>query len=92
MNMITDSIRVDGNYKQLLKAMVDAKNANRPLPLAVTGLCEGATDACYAALDLVIRGWDESQGALFYEFCEGESWHSKNLKLLTEHCNTRFYE
>ena len=49
-------------------------------------------DACYAALDLVIRGWDESQGALFYEFCEGESWHSKNLKLLTEHCNTRFYE
>lgn len=49
-------------------------------------------DACYAALDLVIHGWDESQGALFYEFCEGESWHSKNLKLLTEHCNTRFYE
>lgn len=49
-------------------------------------------DACYAALDMVIHGWDESQGALFYEFCEGESWHSKNLKLLTEHCNTRFYE
>ena len=49
-------------------------------------------DACYSALDMVIHGWDESQGALFYEFCEGESWHSKNLKLLTEHCNTRFYE
>lgn len=48
--------------------------------------------ACYNALDMVIHGWDESKGALFYEFCEGESWHSKNLKLLTEHCNTRFYE
>lgn len=49
-------------------------------------------DACRAALDRVIRGWDESQGALYYEFCEGESWHSKNLQLLTEHCNTRFYK
>lgn len=49
-------------------------------------------DACYAALDMVLRGWDESQGAFYYEFCEGESWHSKNLQLLTEHCNTRFYK
>ncbi len=49
-------------------------------------------DTCYEALDMVIHGWDESQGALYYEFCQGESWHSRNLKLLTEHCNTRFYE
>ena len=48
-------------------------------------------DSCCEALELVISGWDESQGALFYEFCEGESWHSKNLELLVEHCNTRFY-
>lgn len=47
---------------------------------------------CHEALDMVLRGWDESQGALFYEFCQGESWHSKNLQLLTEHCNTRFYQ
>lgn len=49
-------------------------------------------DVCHEALDMVLRGWDESQGALFYEFCQGESWHSKNLQLLTEHCNTRFYQ
>lgn len=47
---------------------------------------------CYEALDMVIYGWDESQGALFYEWCEGESWHSKNLHLLFQHCNFRFYE
>lgn len=47
---------------------------------------------CYEALDMVICGWDESQGALYYEFCEGESWHSKNLELLFQHCNTRFYK
>lgn len=49
-------------------------------------------ETCHTALDMVIRGWDESQGALYYEFCQGESWHSKNLQLLTEHCNTRFYK
>lgn len=49
-------------------------------------------ETCHAALDMVIRGWDDSQGALYYEFCEGESWHSENLQLLTEHCNTRFYK
>ncbi len=49
-------------------------------------------ETCYEALDMVIRGWDESQGALYYEFCDGPSWHSQNLNLLTQHCNTRFYE
>lgn len=43
------------------------------------------------ALDMVKEGWDESQGALYYEWCEGESWHSRNLNLLTQHCDTRFY-
>ncbi len=50
MNILTDSVRTDSEYRQLLKAIADSKNVNRPLPLAVTGLCEGATDACYAAL------------------------------------------
>ena len=49
-------------------------------------------DACRAALDMVIRGWDESQGAFYYEFCEGESWHSKNLHLLFQPCDVRFYD
>jgi len=48
-------------------------------------------DNCREALEMVIKGWDESQGALFYEWCEGESWHSKNLELLCQHCDTRFY-
>ena len=47
---------------------------------------------CLEALEMVVSGWDESQGALYYEFCVGESWHSKNLQLLFQHCNTRFYK
>lgn len=48
-------------------------------------------ELCEEALAMVIYGWDESQGALYYEWCEGESWHSKNLTLLFQHCDTRFY-
>ena len=49
-------------------------------------------ERCYEALDLVIYGWNESQGALYYEWCKGESWHSKNLHLLFQHCDIRFYD
>lgn len=49
-------------------------------------------ERCYEALDMVLNHWDESQGAMYYEFCEGESWHSKNLHLLFQHCDTRFYD
>lgn len=47
---------------------------------------------CEDALEMICRGWDESQGALYYEWCEGDSWHSRNLQLLTQHCDTRFYK
>lgn len=48
-------------------------------------------ELCYDALEMVIYGWDESRGALYYEWCQGESWHSKNLQLLFQHCDIRFY-
>ena len=59
MNIITDSVRAQSEYRQLLLAIADSKNANRPLPLAVTGLCEGATDACYASLLEDIKAFDK---------------------------------
>ena len=67
-------------------------------PEQFTPVMDGSYDSaepsqrCYDALDMVIHGWDESQGALFYEWCEGESWHSQNLHLLFQHCNVRFYD
>lgn len=46
---------------------------------------------CTNALDMIKQGWDESQGALYYEWCDGPSWHSQNLNLLLQHCDVRFY-
>ncbi|MBE6531481.1 MAG: transcription-repair coupling factor [Ruminococcaceae bacterium] len=50
MNILTDCIRSDGEYKHLLKTIAEQRAARNPLPIAAAGLCEGAVDAAYAAL------------------------------------------
>lgn len=83
--------QLDGRYGKTVKGILYAQDQFTPV---MDGSFESTEPnaVCYEALDMVLRGWDESEGALFYEFCEGESWHSRNLQLLTEHCNTRFYK
>ena len=58
MNILTDCIRSDGEYRHLLKAIAEQRAARNPLPIACAGLCEGAADAAYAALaeDIVRNG------------------------------------
>lgn len=46
---------------------------------------------CYEALELVMGGWDESRGALYFESCEKSSWHSENLEYLYQVGNHKFY-
>lgn len=46
---------------------------------------------CWEALELVRSGWDESQGALYFESKSKSTWHSKNLKFLFQHGNHYFY-
>lgn len=47
---------------------------------------------CYEALELVLSGWDESYGALYFESCAGSSWHSRNLEFVFELGNHKFYK
>lgn len=46
---------------------------------------------CFEALELVMSGWDESRGALYFESCEVSSWHSENLEYLFQAGNHKFY-
>ena len=47
---------------------------------------------CYAALELIKEGWDDSQGALYFERnTTKETWHTRNLKKLFVHGNHTFY-
>ena len=50
MNILTDWIRSDGEYKHLLRTIAEQRAAKNPLPTVVAGLCEGAADATFAAL------------------------------------------
>lgn len=44
------------------------------------------------ALNMIMHGWDEINGALYFESCDGESWHSRNLEYVTSYGNMRFYK
>lgn len=84
--------RVDApKFGSSIRSVIYAQDQFTPV---MDGTFEAAEpdEACLNALDMVKRGWDESRGALYYEWCEGESWHSKNLSLLMQHCDTRFYQ
>lgn len=48
-------------------------------------------EGCYEALEMVMNGWDESQGALYFESCDGSSWQSENLEFLFQLGGHRFY-
>lgn len=48
---------------------------------------------CDKALELVLHGWNESQGALYFESCDNcDNWHSQNLTYLFSYSDFRFYE
>ena len=91
--MCTVLNRVDtpGKFGSTVKSVIYAEGQFTPV---AEGEFEDVEPnyACKNALDKVKSGWDESQGALYYEFCDGPSWHSQNLHLLFQHCDTRFYD
>jgi N-acetylmuramoyl-L-alanine amidase len=46
---------------------------------------------CLDALALVESGWDESDGALYFESKSSSDWHRKNLHFLFQHGRHFFY-
>lgn len=50
-------------------------------------------EECYQAVAMVQDGWDNSNGALYFESCKNEdNWHSRNLTFLFKHGCHRFYK
>ena len=46
---------------------------------------------CWDALSMVERGWDESEGALYFESESSSTWHRNHLQLLFRHEEHIFY-
>ncbi len=66
MSIVTDFVRADREYSQLLKDVLSAKSARTPLPILVSGLCDGATDAVYASLIKDVRAKDKRTALLIF--------------------------
>lgn len=65
MNRFTDCVRSDGEYGQLLTAILKNQTAHTALPVLVTGLCDGAADAVYASLIADLKQKDKRPCLLF---------------------------
>lgn len=51
------------------------------------------SNKCTEAFNLILTGWDESQGCLYFESSSKSStWHSRNLKFLFKIGKMRFYK
>ncbi len=59
MSFITNAIRRDGEYVQLLDAVKKEFRTHKPYPIAISGLSDGASDAVYVSL---IEDTKESRG------------------------------
>lgn len=46
---------------------------------------------CWDALQMVEHGWDESQGALYFENGSASGWHRNHLQFLFQYGNHYFY-
>ena len=91
--MCTVLTRVDtpGKFGSTVKSVIYAEGQFTPV---AEGEFEDVEPnyVCKNALDKVKSGWDESQGALYYEWGREEGWHARNLNFLFKHCDTKFYK
>ena len=68
MNILTDGIRLDPEYKQLLRTVEQNFRVN-PLPILASGLCDGAGDALIVSL---LRDTEKSRGGCALIVCPEE--------------------
>ena len=70
MSFITDAIKRDGEYRQLIETVKREFLSHKPYPMAVSGLCDGASDA---AIVSIVRDTESSRKKLpLVIFCPEE--------------------
>lgn len=82
MSFITEAIRLDGEYKQLLDTIKKEFSSHKPYPIAISGLSDGASDA--ALVSLVEDTRPERKGAPLVIICPEEKECLRLQKMLTQ--------
>ncbi len=82
MSFITDAIRRDGEYRQLLDTVKKEFRTHKPYPIAISGLSDGASDAAYVSLVNDTRA--ERRNLPLVIFCPEEKECLRLQKMLTQ--------
>ena len=78
-------------FPDSIEAVIFQKNQFSPVAEGGRYWTTEPDAGCYEALELVMGGWDESQGAFYFESTGKDGWHSQNLEFLFEYGGHRFY-
>lgn len=81
----------DDSFPDTIEEVVMQENQFSPVANGRYERVEPDSD-CLDALELVMDGWDESEGALYFESRSLSTWHQRNLKYLFKHGNHYFYK
>ena len=78
-------------FPDSIEAVIFQKNQFSPVAEGGRYWTTEPDAGCYEALELVMGGWDESQGAFYFESTGRDGWHSQNLEFLFEFGGHKFY-
>lgn len=82
---------LDRQFPDTIEEVIFQKNQFTPAVPGGRYWTTTPNEDCYAALALIQSGWDESQGALFFESSGKDGWHSQNLEFLYQVGGHKFY-
>lgn len=91
MNVILNRVE-DDEFPDDIESVIFEKKQFAPIRNGRWSRVE-PNEECYEAVEMIMGGWDESQGALYFEsYQDKDNWHSNNLDKLFKHgCHT-FYK
>jgi N-acetylmuramoyl-L-alanine amidase len=82
----------DKKFPNTIRDVIYARNQFTPISDGRFNRVEPNKE-CYDALNMIINGWDKSNGALYFESSPNpDNWHSRNLTHLFTHGRHRFYK
>ena len=81
----------DENFPNTIEEVIFQKGQFSPISNGRYDAVEPDAD-CYKALELIQNGWNESNGATYFESKSDSKWHSENLTFLFKHGKHYFYK
>ena len=83
--------RVDSNsFPNTIEEVIYQKKQFSPIADGRFNAVEPNED-CWKALQMVLDGWDETNGALYFESGGKSAWHRNNLEYMFQHGKHYFY-